>query len=1224
MLALSALEFCQEHPLSLKALGSLLESAPQYQRLYEDLKRSRITARVQVSSNAVPFTLATLWQGIAVPTLVIAPRPEDARRLQDQLLLWSGQHAPVLHFPETETLPYERLVSDVGTVHQRLRTLSALAKADDDAPIVVTSAAALAQKTIDKEAFVSSRHTLRRGDLVNLSDLLDRWRRMGYLFEAGVYAPGTASRRGGILDIFPVGASLPTRIELWGNEIDSIRLFDPETQRSTDVVDSIDVIPAQETLSALTHRDHLDSLMAFVDLSNCSQAAQERIREELNLLLDGYEVEDLNFYAGFFNRGSLLDYFPGDGMLAMYRPTEIAEAAWETEERAHKLRQVKEQRGELPFNFPPPHLAWTQVEERAAEIGRRMDIMPWGADELIYKEVHVLPFTSPAAFLGRLGNFAAEADALAQEGHRVIAVTTHSGRLGEILAERGVRAELPKSLDKTPSPGSITVLQSEGGGLADGFVLSVKDQKLVVLSDSDIFGMAKQRRSTRRTAVRREAFLSELHPGDYVVHVEHGIGRFVGTGHMSSDKEGTEYLILQYAQGDKLYVPMEHLDRVITYIAPIDRPPSLTRLGSQEWRRTKERVARSTRVMAAELLSLYATRELVQGHAFPSDTPWQAELEESFPYEETPDQLTTLADVKADLESDKPSDRLVCGDVGYGKTEIAVRAAFKVVMDGKQVAVLVPTTVLAQQHYVTFSQRLSAYPTTIDVLSRFRTDAEQRQIVEGLASGRIDICIGTHRLIQKDVRFKDLGLVIIDEEQRFGVAHKERLKQMRREVDALTLTATPIPRTLHMSMAGVRDMSTIETPPEERLPIKTYVSEFSDELIREAILRELDRQGQVYFLHNRVHNIDYMAEYIQMMVPEATLGIGHGQMPESQLEQTMIDFAEGKMDVLVCTTIIESGLDIPNVNTLIINRADAFGLAQLYQLRGRVGRSARRAYAYLLIPKARSLTEAAEKRLKAMLAATELGAGFHIAMRDLEIRGAGNILGAEQSGHIHAVGFELYTRLLSNAVEELRARRAAGDGADQGDGDLSSAVGTAPEYQTAYDDALAPAPQPTIDLGIPASIPEEYIPDLPTRLGVYQRLVKLIDPDQSGDVDTMAEELRDRFGPLPWQAENVLYVLRLKLQAQRAEIESITRESERVVLRLKSEVGGARRALQRALGPGVEVGNTRIRLELDHFADGWEQQLADTVEKLANFMERVGAGVQAAAVTGRPGPVRSI
>ena len=1186
--------------MSLSALGSLLESAPQYKRLKESLDGSRVSVRAQVLDDAVPFTLATVWQGLEIPTLVIVPRPDDARRLHDQLVIWTGQEGSVLHFPETETLPFERLASDVDTTHQRLRTLSAMVEADGKAPIIVASTVAVTQKTLVRDAFLSNVQTLHKNQRIALDDLLDQWRRMGYQFDPAVHAPGFASRRGGILDIYSVDSSLPARIELLGNQIDSIRLFDPDTQRSRGMVDSVTVVSAQETLPELTDRSHLDSQMASIDLTNCTEVSRERIKEEFNLLLEAQVVEDLSFYSGFFNRGSLLDYFSEDGLLVMYRPSEIAEAAWDTEERTHELREVKEKRGELPLHFPSSHLLWKEVEEKAGDIRRHLDIMPWGAEELTQRDVHILPFGSTPTFLGKLDSFVEEADELARKGHRVVAVTSHSRRLGEILADYGIAANPSVSLVETPPPGSITVLQSQGAGLGDGFVLSVDGQKLVVFSDTEVFGGTKQRRSPRRTAAIREAFLSELSPGDYVVHVEHGIGRFVGTGHMSDDKGGTEYLILRYAQSDKLYVPIEHLDRVTTYVAPMDHPPNLTRLGSQEWKRAKERVARSTREMAAELLSLYAARELVGGYAYPPDVPWQSELEESFPYEETPDQLATIAEVKADMETDKPMDRLVCGDVGYGKTEIALRAAFKAVTDGQQVAILVPTTVLAQQHYVTFSQRLSAFPTTIDVLSRFRTDKEQREIVDGLASGRIDICIGTHRLIQDDVGFKKLGLVVIDEEQRFGVAHKERLKQIRREVDVLTMTATPIPRTLHLSMAGVRDMSAMETPPEERLPIKTYVSEFSDELIREAILRELDRQGQVYFLHNRVHNIDYMAGYIHALVPEATVGIAHGQMPESHLEQSMMDFAEGKMDVLVCTTIIESGLDIPNVNTLIVNRADTFGLAQLYQLRGRVGRSARRAYSYLLVPKTRSLTEAAQRRLKAMLAATELGAGFRIAMKDLEIRGAGNILGSEQSGHIHAVGFDLYSRLLSIAVEELRAQRELGVAAGQEEAETLTA---------GLDSALLHDSAVTVDLGVPASIPQDYVTDLTTRLSVYQRLAKI---DELGGVEEMEGELRDRFGPLPWQVQNLLYVVRLKLQARRAGIESVTREDKRIVLRLQDQVGGARQPLQRALGHRVEVGNAQILLEWGKLADGWEKPLVDTVQKLADFRERVGAGVQAA------------
>ena len=1195
--------------MSLRALGSLLESLPQFQGLMASLERPRVRARVQVLPDGAPFTLATLWRGLALPTLVITRRPEDARRLHEQLSIWSGDEESILHFPETETLPFERLVSEIDTVHHRLRTLTSLCEAGAT-PMVVASTVAITQKTIDRKAFDVARHTIRTSQQVDLDQLMDLWQRMGYQFESEVFAPGAATRRGGIIDVFPVGSDLPARIELWGNEIDSIRLFDPSTQRSLEIVDSVDVTPAHETLPALTDRDLLQGQIDSLDVSSCTDAARDRIGEEFNLLLDGYQLEDLNFYSGFFNRGSLLDYFPADGLVVTYRPSEVAEAALDNEGRAADLRAVKEKRGELPKHFPSSYFSWEEVEEQTRSAAKRLDVVPWGAEQLS-QEIHSLPFASPFTFLGNLESFVEEAAELLRGGDRLVAMTSHSRRLREILEGYGVDADLRESLEDVPAQSSITLLQAEGVGLGDGFVLSVDGHKLVVLSDTEIFGVAKQRRSTRRTTNRRAAVLSQLSHGDYVVHVEHGIGRFVGTRRSPEDEGGTEYLVLQYAQRDKLYVPMESLDRVTPYVAPLDHPPSLTQLGTQEWKRTKERVERSTREMAAELLSLYATRELMGGHAFAPDAAWQAELEESFPFEETADQLATIAEVKADMEAGKPMDRLVCGDVGYGKTEIALRAAFKAVLEGRQVAVLVPTTVLAQQHYVTFSQRLSAYPTSVEVLSRFRTDMEQRQIVEGLATGQVDICIGTHRLIQKDVRFKDLGLVVIDEEQRFGVVHKERLKQMRREVDVLTLTATPIPRTLHMSLAGVRDMSTMETPPEERLPIKTYVSEFSDELIREAILRELDRQGQVYFLHNRVHNIEYMAEYIRGLVPEAELGIAHGQMSEGRLEQTMVDFAEGKMNVLVCTTIIESGLDIPNVNTLIVNRADNFGLAQLYQLRGRVGRSARRAYSYLLIPTARGLTEAAERRLKTMLAATELGAGFHIAMKDLEIRGAGNILGAEQSGYIHAVGFDLYTKLLSAAVEDLRARRAAGqlDGegasASTPDGQASLDL-SGPDGPTESASLISPA-TPGVDLGIPASIPEEYIPDLTIRLGIYQRLVQLTGVDS---VDDMEDELRDRFGPLPWQVQNLLYVVRLRLKAQPSGVESVTRDGERIVIRLRDEVGGAKPALQRVLGRGVDVGHTQIRLMLDRLPDGWEEPLVETVEKLADFREGMASAMQ--------------
>ncbi len=1176
--------------MTLHALDGLLDKVPRYRQLLDALGAERPRVNLQVLPNAVPFVMSSLRRRLDYPMLVVAPKPEEARRLYEQLTVWSGPDIEVLHFPEAETLPFERVISDDDTIHQRLRTLSRL-NLGDSPVLIVASVAALIQSTVDREAFESSCHTLTAGQEVEPESLLDQWQRIGYRFEANVDAPGLVSRRGGILDVFPPDAEAPARIELWGNEIESIRLFDPATQRSSSQVKSLTVIPCQETLPGLVSSAELGEIARSIDLSGCNAATRQRISDELELILEGQLVEDLNFYAGLFNHGSLLDYLPSGSLLAMHRPSDIAEAGLGIDERTRQLRETKQRRGELPAGFPSSDLSLEELQQRCNSVTRRLETSPWGATDITHHDTHSLPFTSPPGFFGRPEAFVEAADQMAGEGHRVLAVTSVPKRLAEILGEYGVEANIPDSLDGPPPPGSVTVVQAEGAGLSEGLVLAAEDHNLTLFSDAEIFGVAKQRRSVRRRAARRDSLLSELSPGDFVVHVEHGIGKFTGTGSPEWDEGDREYMILQYSQDDRLYVPMDHLDRVTLYIAPLDRPPTLTRLGSQEWSRAKARVERSTREMAAELLTLYAARELTKGQAAAPDIPWQLELEDSFPYEETPDQMMAIADVKEDMESSKPMDRLVCGDVGFGKTEIALRAAFKTVMAGKQVAVLVPTTVLAQQHYVTFSQRLAAYPVNVEVLSRFRSDSEQRAVVEGLADGNVDICVGTHRLIQKDVGFKDLGLVIIDEEQRFGVAHKERLKQMRHEVDVLTMTATPIPRTLHLSLAGIRDMSTIETAPEERLPIKTYVSEFGDELIREAIRREIDRQGQVFFLHNRVHNIDYMAGYVRDLVPEASVGVAHGQMPEEQLERAMVEFSQGETDVLVCTTIIESGLDMPNVNTLIINRADSFGLAQLYQLRGRVGRGARRAYAYLMIPPSKSLTETAEKRLKTMLAATELGTGFRIAMTDLEIRGAGSILGAHQSGHIHAVGFDLYTRLLGEAVESLRVQRE------------SAEAGGVPDAEPVA--ALTPA---SVDLGIPANIPEDYVTDLPTRIGIYRRLVGVPDAEAA---QTIEDELRDRFGPLPWQAQNLIYIAQLRVAATRAGVRSITNDGEKIVLQLHDEIGGARVALQRRLERGVEAGHSQIRLDVAALSGGWQLLLMRTVEILNVFRDEMVAQLMA-------------
>jgi len=680
--------------------------------------------------------------------------------------------------------------------------------------------------------------------------------------------------------------------------------------------------------------------------------------------------------------------------------------------------------------------------------------------------------------------------------------------------------------------------------------------------------------------------------GDYVVHLEHGIGQFQGLIKMAVDGVEREYLRVEYAQGDQLYVPVHQADRLARYVGAGDVTPSLHRLGTADWEQVKARARRAVAEIADDLLELYAAREVVQGHAFSPDATWQHELESSFPYVETEDQLVAVEAVKHDMEQPRPMDRLICGDVGYGKTEVALRAAFKAVMDGKQVAILVPTTVLAQQHFTNFSRRLAAFPVTVAMLSRFQTPSQQDRVLAGLATGSVDLVIGTHRLLSNDVAIKDLGLLIVDEEQRFGVSHKERIKQLRTEVDVLTLTATPIPRTLHMSLTGVRDLSTIDTPPEERLPIKTFVGDFDEALVRQAILRELDRNGQVYFVHNRVQGIEQMAARVRKIVPEARIAIAHGQMPERELSAVMLAFAEGDYDVLVCTTIIESGLDIPNANTILINRADVFGLAQLYQLRGRVGRSAVRAYAYLLVDKYKTLTEDARRRLDAIQEASDLGAGFRIAMRDLEIRGAGELLGARQHGHIAAVGFDLYTRLLAQAVQEARERAGSPGGQPVRDDEEAERQSDAGR-RNVLEDPLAPTVQ--LDLNLPARIPEEYVPEGALRLQLYRRLAGLTTLEAVAEI---SQEFADRFGPVPEEVENLLYVVGVKVRAVNAGVEAIGLEEGQVLIKCSCLESMDRVRLQSQLtAQSVPARVARRALWMEMREDGgWRRDLIKALE----------------------------
>ncbi|NJN66805.1 MAG: transcription-repair coupling factor [Chloroflexaceae bacterium] len=797
-------------------------------------------------------------------------------------------------------------------------------------------------------------------------------------------------------------------------------------------------------------------------------------------------------------------------------------------------------------------------------------------------------------FSGQLRRLVRDVGERLRHGEQVCLVTTQAARLQEMLVEQQREWE-----DGGWEIGKLGSGVFVHGTLSEGWSLPGPPSSWTLYTDLEIFGW-RQRRPTPAPAHRRETsederaiFLRGLKPGDYVVHVDHGIAIYEGLLRRSVGEVEREYLNLRYAGGERLYVPVDLVDRVSRYIGAGDVRPPLTRLGTLEWELARRQVRSAVQDLAGELLQLYAQRKLSMGHAFSPDTEWQRDMEGRFPFAETDDQLRALAEVKADMEAPQPMDRLICGDVGFGKTEVALRAAFKAVQDNKQVALLVPTTVLAQQHYETFRQRLAPFPVTVEMLSRFRSAREQEAIGQRLSRGNIDIIIGTHRLLSRDVGFKDLGLLIIDEEQRFGVRHKERLKHLRTEVDVLTLTATPIPRTLHMSLAGLRDMSVIDTPPKYRVPIKTYVVPYNKNLVRDAIRREIERGGQVYFLHNRVQSIYPVADRLRRLVPDARIGVAHGQLEENQLEQAMDDFFTGAYDVLVCTTIIENGLDVPNANTIIIDNAPLYGLAQLYQLRGRVGRSTRRAYAYLLYPRSQPVTWEARQRLQAIQEATDLGAGFRIAMRDMEIRGVGNILGDKQSGHIAAVGYDLYSRLLEQAVQQIR--QAQGEWGQDGeqDGQQGGSTGTTVTTVT-VDERLLTTPLVTLTLPLAAYLPEAYIPDDVVRLGVYQRMVQARTPDA---VHALRRELRDRFGNLPEPADHLMTWLHIKILALGAEVRSITTTDDELMIRLPSSEQ-VRHRLARRFGRDqvVHVGNQFVRLNRGKLNGAWVEKLLAVLE----------------------------
>ncbi len=1077
-----------------------------------------------------------------------------------------------LHFPARPGLPYARESAPAAVTQRRLAILArlALGERDPQPPLVIASVVAATAFTARRADLGAGPGRVEVGGRIALDALALELVEAGYTLGPLVEAPGEAARRGGILDVFPPTEALPLRVELFGDEVESIRRFDPETQRTVERLEAAVIGPAREWFP---DRHALLELASRLD--GVTPAGGE-LAEELAALGRG-ELPAPPRYGPLAGGATLFDHLGEGALLVVDEEDAVLAAAAEQDELTAERAQLLAREGELSAEAPRPHLGEQALIEQLQRRAPRATFSRWatGAEAGSMR----LPFTPHDAYAGRLQVAARELERRVQRGDRIVVVTQQAQRFRELLAEAGVPVGVESGLEAPPAPGSLALVQ---GSLPGGWRIATPRGELALATDRELLGFIRKRRALRRGASHRARFLADVSPGDFVVHADHGIARFAGIVRRDVGEEQRDYLQLRYAGEDRLYVPIEQIDRVSRYLADSDRAPRLTRLGTQEWARTRARVREAVGELAADLLRLYAARQLLRGHAFAADGEWQHELESAFPYEETPDQVRVIAEVKRDMEARQPMDRIVLGDVGFGKTEVAVRAAFKAVQDGYQVAILVPTTVLAQQHERTFRERLAPFPVRIETLSRFRTDAEARAVVAGLRAGVIDIVIGTHRLLQAGVEFANLGLVVIDEEQRFGVAHKERLKRMRLEVDVLTLSATPIPRTLHMTLAGIRDMSTMESAPEDRLPVQTWVAEWDDALVREAILGELERGGQAYVVHNRVHSIDGFADRLRALAPEARIVVGHGQMHRGVLRSVMERFAAGEADVLVCTTIIESGIDIPNVNTLIVDLADRLGLAQLYQLRGRVGRGSQQARAYLLHRRGGVLNEAAQQRLATIFEATELGAGLQVALRDLEIRGAGNLLGAEQSGQIAAVGFDLYTQMLASAVEGLRARR---DGTE------------------------APAPPPAVALDLPASafIPERYIEDLEARIALYQRIAGLRDLREEAD---LCAEVIDRFGEIPEPLRELLALVRIRLAAGEAGVAAVRAEGGEIVIVAREGAPFGSRRLP-ALPSGVRVGQTQLRMPRATLGADW----LDAIEALLRLIGEPDAATPRARAT---------
>jgi transcription-repair coupling factor (superfamily II helicase) len=1089
------------------------------------------------------FLLVHAQRSLNRPLLLVAPDEDQAEQWRDDLQTIAGEEV-VRYFPAWDVGLYDQRSPSPEITGLRIEAAARLLAGQPT--IIVAQAAALVAPLIPPHALERGTLRLESGRAQELDPVVTHLVDCGFERVPTVDGVGQFSVRGGILDVYPVGAEHPFRLDFFGDQLESIRHFDLGTQRSLRACQEALLLPAREVLlSSLFYGDYVQRLR---QAESQAQMELSQLRDRLEL---GASLEGIETWMGVL-------YGPGEGLFDYLKnPLVFCPAPEELEEAIAKALapSLKEyERHAERDQLLPPALLVRQHAWLEEQLGRCVRLLP----APLGRGGEALHFGAQPCrnFQGELSLLRPEIARLGEEGYALYLMCEtqgQRGRLQEIFSE------------------GADWIGFELGALRQGFVYP--PAKLALFNDHEIF--SRQKRSYRYRRFKAAAPISSagtLQRGDFVVHVDHGIGRYLGIQRLDIGGRPHDCLSVAYQGADKLFVPVEQLDRLRKYSSDEGQSPILNRLGSNAWEKLKERTREEIFKMAGELIQLYAERKALPGFAFSADTSLHRELEASFPFQETPDQLRTMEEVRQDMEASHPMDRLVCGDVGYGKTEVAVRASFKAVADHKQVAVLVPTTILAQQHFQTFSERMAHSSVTVEVLSRFRTAQQQKQVLDQARQGRVDILIGTHRLLSQDVVFRDLGLLVVDEEQRFGVKHKERLKQLKRQVDVLTLTATPIPRTLHMALMGSRDMSVINTPPQDRLPIHTEILPFDEQRIAAAVLREVERRGQVYFVHNRVQSIHSLVDYLQELLPQVRFGVAHGQMPARQLEGIMHDFLDKKYDCLVCTMIIESGIDIPSVNTILVNRADALGLSQLYQIRGRVGRSKDRAFAYLLVPKGKKFNRKSLLRLRAIEEFADLGSGFNIAMRDMEIRGAGNLLGAQQHGFITAVGFDLYCRLLEEAMHELKG------------------------------EAVEPVVEPEIKIAATAYIPEEYVPDADQKMSFYQRLAGA---RRRVDLLAIQEELEDRFGRMPFPTRSLLHLMEIKVMARQLGVVLVQLERSRLRLVWPPEFQPARTDIQRLVekSPAQLEFNLGEQFAIEAQVPGSDEQ--ERLERAKNILQEV-------------------